>query len=125
MSPRRFKNLGKSARKQMVGMGVLLTVIVILGALGLAWGVLERHAFFLPGLQQSRCRVNLETLSKAKAAYQADYQTADGTPVTAEQLVDYLPAGRHSLRCPGGGTYSLNPIGTPPTCSLPRHSHGR
>jgi len=40
----------------------------------------------------------------------------DGSPVEWEDLVPfYLKSQPH---CPTGGEYTLNPIGTQPTCSL-------
>ncbi|MFH0952830.1 MAG: hypothetical protein V1873_00715 [Verrucomicrobiota bacterium] len=122
MSPRRFKNLNKTARKNMVAMGVFITAIVLVAAGGTAWGLLNRRAFFLPALQRSRCVRNLELIAKAKAEFRQEHDLTNGAPVAAEQLVDYVPDGWNNLRCPGRGTYTIRPVGQPPECSAPGHA---
>jgi hypothetical protein len=113
--------MDKKARKNMVGLGVFFTSLVLLGVVGFSWSFLDRHGFFIPAVQRSFCIRNLETVARAKAEYAKDHEMTNGTPITAEQLVEYLEDGWKCLRCPGRGTYTIHPVGEPPTCSEPTH----
>lgn len=116
MSPMR-----KKARKNMAGLGVFFTALVLFALVGLFWSFFDRHGFFIPAVQKKYCLHNLEIISKAKTEFARDHSLTNGAPVTAEQLVDYLEEGWQRLRCPGRGTYAVHPIGEPPTCSEPNH----
>jgi hypothetical protein len=45
-------------------------------------------------------------------------KTADAIP-TAQELLPYL--SMVFPVCPSGGTYTINAVGVPPTCSVPGH----
>lgn len=111
----------KKARKNMAGLGVFFTSLVLLALVGLSWSFLDRHGFFIPAVQRNHCLRNLERIAQTQADYAKDHELTNGTPVTAEQLVEYLDDGWNSLRCPGGGTYTIHPVGEPPTCSESTH----
>ena len=66
--------------------------------------------------QENVCRNNLRILDAAKEQWAMENGKADGETVTEADISEYIPGG--SLQCPMGGTYTLNPIGTPPECSL-------
>ena len=111
----------KKARKNMVGLGVFFTALVLFALVGLFWSFFDQHGFFIPAVQRNYCLRNLETVARTKAEYAKDHELTNGAPVTAEQLVEYLEDGWKCLRCPGRGTYTINPVGEPPTCSEPTH----
>ena len=111
----------KKARKNMVGLGVFFTVLALLGIVGLSWSFLDQYGFFIPAVQKKFCVRNLETVARAKAEFAKDHSLTNGAPITAEQLVEYLEDGWKCLRCPGRGTYTIHPVGEPPTCSEPTH----
>ena len=111
----------KVARKNMVVVGVIFTTLMLLILVAVSLGFLERHAYFCPVIRQHRCVQNLKNIEKAKADYARDHNLTNGTPIAAEQLVDYIEGGWRGLRCPGKGTYNLNPVGSAPVCSEPAH----
>lgn len=111
----------KVARKNYVWVGYFFTAILAVAAFGVFWIYLDRHAFFCPQVRQARCIGNLERIAAAKAEYAEEYRLTDGAPVTAEQIVEIVEGGWKSLRCPGGGTYTIQPVGTDPQCSEARH----
>ncbi|MGA2028554.1 MAG: hypothetical protein ABSG87_00560 [Verrucomicrobiota bacterium] len=66
------------------------------------------------------CINNLREIDAAKQQWALEKnKTADAIP-TAQDLVAYLPNGIFPT-CPSGGTYSINAVGEPPTCSIPGH----
>jgi bifunctional DNA-binding transcriptional regulator/antitoxin component of YhaV-PrlF toxin-antitoxin module len=68
--------------------------------------------------QQNACINNLRQLDAAKNEWALEKaRTATDIP-TKEDLLPYL---RKWPVCPDGGTYSLNAVGEPPTCSVPGH----
>jgi len=72
--------------------------------------------------QRNVCISNLRQIEMAKEMWATEHKSADGD-VSANEA--NLTAGGKYLPkrpvCPAGGTYSYNPIGTRPTCSVPRH----
>jgi len=111
----------KQLRKEMAILGATFTTILLLAGAGLLWVVLDRNDFFLPGVKQGRCIANLERIAHAKAELARDRDLTNGAPITTDQILDYVEGGAHSLKCPAGGTYSINPVGRSPQCSVPGH----
>ncbi len=66
------------------------------------------------------CLNNLRQLDGAKQAWALQNQKPAGAVPAMADLAPYLPAIAQMV-CPGGGAYSLNGIGQPPTCSIPGH----
>jgi hypothetical protein len=68
--------------------------------------------------QQNACINNLRQLDAAKNQWALEKgKTATDVP-TKEDLLPYL---RNWPVCPAGGTYTINAVGEPPTCSIPGH----
>lgn len=111
----------KTARKNMAALGTAITLIVLIVAGAFIAGKLRDHGYFCPIMQRNRCLANLKAIDAAKRLYGEELNLTDGKEVAAERLLDYLPGGNRSLRCPGGGTYTINPLGRPPECSKPDH----
>ena len=111
----------KTARKNMAALGAFITLIVLVAAGAFVVGMLRDRCFFCPIMQKNRCVANLCAIDSAKRQYSETVGLTNGTPVAAEQLLDYLPDGMRSLRCPGGGTYEINPAGVSAACSKPDH----
>jgi TolA-binding protein len=66
------------------------------------------------------CINNLRVLDGAKQQWALERgKTAADVPTPADIAV-YLP-GQQMPQCPGGGHYTLNAVGTAPTCSIPGH----
>jgi chromosome segregation ATPase len=66
------------------------------------------------------CLNNLRLLESAKQQWAADNNKPAGSLLTAAQLTQYLP-GNTMPSCPGGGVYTLNPVGITAVCNIPGH----
>ncbi len=106
----------------MAAVGFFFTGLVLVFVLGIAWGVLDRYAYFCPSIQRDRCIRNLRQIAEAKDALRDERGLTNGAPVTIEQLREYVEGGERNLRCPGKGTYTIHPVGQAPECSEPGHT---
>ena len=78
-------------------------------------------------LQQSQsqehltaCINNLRIIQAAKQQWALENKKLPISVPTAEDLNPYLPGNTLPV-CPDGGTYSINSVGVPPTCTIPNH----
>jgi len=64
------------------------------------------------------CVHNLRLIDVSKEAYAYEHGLKAGDLVSTQVLV-----GLHAwpVVCPSGGTYSIGPVGTPPTCTVSGH----
>jgi serine/threonine protein kinase len=69
---------------------------------------------------QQMCIANLIQIAAAKQEWALEYNKTNGDVPTVDGLRPYIQSGFPV--CPDGGTYSINPIGDPPTCSIPGHA---
>jgi hypothetical protein len=70
--------------------------------------------------QTNTCINYLRQIDGAKQQWALENHKAKDVVPTWNDLDKYLPH-RESLKCPAGGTYSINAIGENPTCSIPEH----
>jgi hypothetical protein len=70
--------------------------------------------------QVGACLNNLRMIEGAKELCQMERSMKVGDPVETAWLTNNLHAD--ALRCPGGGSYTIGPIGTSPRCSIELHS---
>jgi chromosome segregation ATPase len=77
----------------------------------------QRYGLNLPPEQV--CINNLRMLDGAKQQWALENQKQASTSVTVADILHYLRGGVPV--CPSGGAYSLNTVGTPPTCSITGH----
>jgi len=68
--------------------------------------------------QRNACINNLRQLDAAKNEWALEKGKKTGDVPTMDDLKPYLVRVPH---CPAGGTYSINAVGQPPTCSIPGH----
>jgi len=63
------------------------------------------------------CIANLKQMDAAKEQYAMDQKKSTNDPVTwpGDLVPTYI---KTECKCPGGGTYTVNAIGTAPTCSV-------
>ncbi len=71
--------------------------------------------------QQNACINNLRQIYAAKQEWALEKNKAQTDVPTWDDLAPYLQ-GPVPLKCPAGGTYSINAVSQPPTCSVPGHA---
>jgi hypothetical protein len=70
---------------------------------------------------QRLCVNHLLAIESAKGICASEVGLKPGTVVSELRIIPYLIGGMP--KCPAGGTYSINPIGKNPTCSVPGHKY--
>jgi hypothetical protein len=70
--------------------------------------------------QENACINNLRQIQAAKQEWALEKGKAQTDVPTWDDLQPYL-SGTVPLVCPAGGTYSINAVQDPPTCSIPGH----
>jgi hypothetical protein len=71
--------------------------------------------------QADACINNLRQIDAAKKQWALDGKAAAGAVPTVADLAPYFPNNTFPV-CPGGGTYTINPLGVPPACSIAGHA---
>ena len=66
------------------------------------------------------CIKNLRQIQAAKQQWAVDHQKAVDAVPLPQDISPYFPNSQIP-QCPGGGRYTLNAVGTAPTCSIPGH----
>ena len=92
---------------------VVVLIIAIIAAIAVPQWVTARGRS-----QQKVCMTQLREMESAKEMFATESRLSAGdTVVMADIFPSYLQ-GTAAPQCPGGGTYTLQTVGTPPTCSL-------
>jgi hypothetical protein len=116
----------------LTGQGMAIAGLVT-GYLGIAWAILFiplMLAIAIPNFVKARdismqnaCINNLRQIDGAKNEWALENNKTNGTPVTEADIKPYIKLGASGNlpKCPAGGTYTIGPVGEPPTCSVPRH----
>ena len=93
----------------------VMTVVAIIGLLA---------AISIPNFAQARtnarrstCINNLRLIDAAKEQYALENNVDIGGAVVATDVAPYL-RGNAMPTCPGSGTYTIDVVGTKPSCSL-------
>jgi hypothetical protein len=126
MAHSRIKRAGGSLSGQGLALGGLITgyvsiaLAVVLIPLMVAFAV-PNFVKVRQTAQQSLCINNLRIIDGAKQSWALEKQKTGEDIPTADDLAPYLGKGFASLRCPLGGSYSINKVSEPPTCSNPTH----
>ena len=71
---------------------------------------------------QNVCVSNLRQIDGAKDQWAIENKVAKGATPDTNAVYEYIK-GNHLPTCPAGGTYSMNPIGKNPTCSIGGSGH--
>ncbi len=101
----------------------LIEIMIVVAIIGLLAAIaIPNFAKMRTNAQRQACIMNLKTIESAKEAWATQERKADGDPVD-EAAINALLKNGQAPQCPGGGTYSYNPVGTPPTCSLSAAGH--
>ncbi len=74
--------------------------------------------------QRTACINNLRMIDGAKQIWATEYKKPANSVPTWDDLRPYLGRGPNGAipKCPEGGTYSINALSDPPTCSIPGHA---
>jgi len=104
---------------------------LISGYIGIAIGLVLipfMLAIFVPNFvkarevaQRNRCLNNLRRIDGAKQVWAMQNNKDTNSTPTMQDLTPFVTGDTNRLRCPAGGTYSLNRVGVPPTCSIASH----
>jgi hypothetical protein len=70
--------------------------------------------------QLAACINNLRQIEGAKQQFALEAQKQPGALVSTDDLARFFP-NKAVPTCPGGGVYTLNPIGLNPICNIPGH----
>lgn len=98
--------------------------------IGIVIGLLAIYYFAVPNFinwhrhdPRNACINNLRLLDSAKQQLELKTNLPPGTVVEPKQIQPFLSRGQEGVfpKCPAGGTYTLNPIGQLPTCSIKDH----
>ena len=74
-----------------------------------------------PARQAAACINQLRQIAGAKHMWALENKKGAEDVPTAADITPYLPKNA-TFNCPNGGTYQINAVGAPPTCSIPGHS---
>jgi septal ring factor EnvC (AmiA/AmiB activator) len=70
--------------------------------------------------EKNQCINNLRQIDIAKQQWALENNKSDDAIPTMQDLLTYFPNNVFPV-CPSGGTYTINAVGNPPTCSIPGH----
>jgi competence protein ComGC len=66
--------------------------------------------------QKTACHAQLKQIDGSKEMWKVQEKRADGDTLSESQLGAYFKDGMPT--CPGGGSYTIAPVGTDATCSV-------
>lgn len=82
-------------------------------------------AIAIPSFEKARsnsqdkvCENNLRILEAATEQWAMENGVTNGSAVTDADISVYIKGGISALKCLKGGTYTIAPVGTPPSCSV-------
>jgi hypothetical protein len=96
---------------------VILSLTLIVGAFG-SWRIQQK--VLRVSSAKEACIRHLAWIAGTKDLAAKELHLTTGAVLTTQTFSKYTLNGLRD--CPAGGTYSINPIGVPPRCSIPGHS---
>lgn len=119
----------KNSADASTGKGLAIAGLVT-GYLGIAWSVViipMMFAIAIPNFVKARdtamknaCINNLRMIDGAKNEWALEHNKSAGDAPTVADLTPYFKDHKFPV-CPAGGTYTIGPVGSNPTCSVPGH----
>ncbi len=97
----------------LVEIMIVVAIIGLLAAIAIPNFVKARASS-----QRSACMANLKQIDGAKGTWALEQKKVTGDTVTDSDLFGSSAYIRDKPLCPGGGTYTLDVVGTKPSCSL-------
>jgi len=101
---------------------IFIVVLLLAVGIGAPLGVKAIHERNVARWQRE-CLNNLRVIDGAKFVLAGEKNLKPGTQTTFEALSAYVLLPWR--KCPAGGTYTINPIGTDPTCSVTGHGFSK
>lgn len=103
-------------RKGFTLIEIMIVVLIISVLLAIAIPNLMRARI---ASQEKACIKNLDNILGGKEQYVMEHNLGDGAVVAMNNLVpDYI---KTTPACPAGGTYTIQPANTMPSCSIGGH----
>jgi competence protein ComGC len=99
-----------------VGVVLGLALIPLMLAIAIPNFVKAREA-----AHKNMCLNNLRRIEGAKEVWSLQNKMDTNSTPTMQDLTPFLKGNVTTLRCPAGGTYSINRVGLTPTCSISSH----
>lgn len=98
----------------LVEIMIVVAIIGLLAAIAIPNFVKARTS-----AQKNACIANLRQIEGAKESWALENKKTEGAATAgSEAAVNAFLRGGGTPACPGDGTYTYNPVGTTPTCSL-------
>ena len=96
-----------------LGIPVIVAMIGLIAAIAIPSFVKARGT-----AQEKVCINQMQLLENAKEQLLLTGRYSTGEFISEADVSRYLENGFDGLKCPGGGSYSINPIGQSPSCSV-------
>jgi prepilin-type N-terminal cleavage/methylation domain-containing protein len=97
----------------------LVEIMIVVLIIGILMAIAVPN--FIRARENSRrntCIANLKQIDAAKEQYAMDQKLATGAAVAMTDLTGSSGYLKSTPACPSSGTYTVNVVGTNPTCSL-------
>ena len=107
--------------RSTTGAFTFVEIMIVTGLIGMLATIAIPN--FLRSRTEARKQICIENLSQIESAKQLwglDSGKGNGALPDDTQLAEYL---KRQPLCPGGGTYEVNPLGRPATCTIPGHEY--
>jgi hypothetical protein len=118
----------KKSAGELQGNGMAIAGLVT-GYLGIIFMIvfvaIMSSAFFMAKDQSQSiiCINNLRQIEMAKDQAAMKNNRPIGEMVTKDEVSEHIMNGFDSMTCPEGGTYTINPVGEKPSCSIHGYSY--
>ena len=113
-----MKTLNKMKIKQMRASGfTLVEIMIVVAIIGLLIAVaVPNFSKMRKDAAKTACHAQLNQIDGIKEMWATQEKRADGDTPSDSQMGVYFKDGMPT--CPGGGSYTIAPVGTSATCSV-------
>jgi prepilin-type N-terminal cleavage/methylation domain-containing protein len=109
-------NRSRSAGFTLVEIMIVVAIIGMLAGIAIPSLVRSRKT-----AQRQACVNNMKTIQGVKANWALDMKKGDNDTPSDTDLFGPGKYIEKKPECPAGGTYSINPVGQSPSCTMPEH----
>jgi prepilin-type N-terminal cleavage/methylation domain-containing protein len=111
----KITNKFKAVRQSGFTLIEIMVVVAIIGMLMSVATLGIEHA--IKNAKKQTCLMNVESIDQAKQLWMLENHKGDNDVATEDDLKGLLKNNTFPI-CPSGGTYTINAISTPATCSV-------